>query len=307
MALKGFRAPALAVPPTGYDQRYLTELIRQLRLYFNLIDSLTPQQANSYQADEFIGGVFKGDLEGGVVTAETVNTTTLNSTFSTTDTSKANSYEGGNYVGYNFMGDSFYGSYFYGDGRYLSVPYNQFLSNQDQTGAVITATAVTFDVDDFPNSISVVSNSRITFGEKGIYLLTYSLSFTNPTNDRQEIDIWYRYKGTDIADSNSRFTMPQRKSTGANSYLIAVTPYMVDVVADGDYVEIMWRVTDATVTMDHVPAVTAVPGVTPAIPATPSAILTVQYVSAQYPPVQRVAPIGVASKGEVGQVSVLIS
>lgn len=308
MALKGFRAPALSVPPTEYDQRYLTELIRQLRLYFNLIDSLTPQQANSYQADEFIGGVFKGDLEGGDVTAENINATTLNSVFSITNTSKANSYEGGDFVGHKYMGDNFYGGYFYGDGRYLNTPYNQFTSDQDQTGAVATATAVTFDVDDYPDSISIASNSQITFGIKGIYLLTYSLSFTNPTNDRQEIDIWYRYNGlTDIPASNSRFSIPQRKSSGANSYLIAVTPYIIDITADGDYVEIMWRVTDATVTMDYIAAITANPGVTPAIPATPSAILTVQFVSAQYPPTQRVAPIGVLAKGQVGKVSVLIA
>ena len=307
MALKGFRAPALSVPPTEYDQRYLTDLVRQLRLYFNLIDSLTPQQANSYQADEFIGGTFTGDLEGGTVSASTVTTTTLNADFTQTKTLKANSYEGGNFLGYNYMGDNFYGGYFYGDGRYLSVPYNQFESDQDQTGAVATATAVTFNTDLFPDSISIASNSRITFGQKGIYHLIYSLSFTNPTNDRQEIDIWFRYKGNDIANSNSRFTVPARKSTGVNSYLIAVTPYMVDVVADGDYVEIMFRVTDATVTLDAIPAVAANPGVTPAIPATPSAILTVQFVSTQYPPVQRVAPIGEVAKGQVGQVSVLIS
>lgn len=307
MALKGFRAPALSVPPTQYDQRYLTDLVRQLRLYFNLLDSLTPQQANSYQADKFIGGTFTGDLEGGAVNADTINTTSLSTTFLAADVIRANGFEGGNFLGSNYMGDSFYGGYFYGDGRYLSTPYNQLLSNQNQTGAVATATAVTFNIDDYPDSVSIVSNSRITFGEKGIYLLTYSLSFKNPTNDRQDIDVWFRYKGANIANSNSKFSIPARKSLGDPSYLIAVTPYMVDIAADGDYVEIMWRVTDATVVLEHLPAVAASPGVTPAIPATPSVILTVQFISAQFPPVQRVAPLGEVAKGQVGQVSVLIS
>lgn len=38
---KNFIAPALPVPPLEYDQRYSTELIRVLRLYFNLNDRYT--------------------------------------------------------------------------------------------------------------------------------------------------------------------------------------------------------------------------------------------------------------------------
>lgn len=54
MALEKFQAPALPVPPLEYDQRYATELIRALRLYFTRLDSLTPNQADSYRADAFI-------------------------------------------------------------------------------------------------------------------------------------------------------------------------------------------------------------------------------------------------------------
>ena len=42
MGMQGFRAPALPVPPVEYDQRYHTDLIRILRLYFNQLDSTTP-------------------------------------------------------------------------------------------------------------------------------------------------------------------------------------------------------------------------------------------------------------------------
>ncbi len=36
---KNFIAPALPVPPVEYDQKYDTDLIRVLRLYFNLLDN----------------------------------------------------------------------------------------------------------------------------------------------------------------------------------------------------------------------------------------------------------------------------
>jgi len=68
MALVGFRAPALPLPPGEYDAKQQNELIRALRLYFNLIDSLTPQQAQSYRAQSFLGGTFTGAaFNGGVL------------------------------------------------------------------------------------------------------------------------------------------------------------------------------------------------------------------------------------------------
>jgi hypothetical protein len=36
---KNFIAPAIPVPPVEYDQRYSTDLIRVLRLYFNQLDN----------------------------------------------------------------------------------------------------------------------------------------------------------------------------------------------------------------------------------------------------------------------------
>ena len=40
--MERFQAPALPVPPLEYDQQYVTNLIRVLRLYFNQLDSTTP-------------------------------------------------------------------------------------------------------------------------------------------------------------------------------------------------------------------------------------------------------------------------
>jgi hypothetical protein len=68
MALVGFRAPALPLPPGAYNVQQQSELVRALRLYFNLIDSLTPQQAQSYRADNFFGGSFAGsEVQGGTL------------------------------------------------------------------------------------------------------------------------------------------------------------------------------------------------------------------------------------------------
>lgn len=60
MALVNFKAPALPLPSPQYDVRQQNELNRALRLYFNRLDSLSPNEAQSYRANEFIGGTFVG-------------------------------------------------------------------------------------------------------------------------------------------------------------------------------------------------------------------------------------------------------
>ena len=96
MALEKFRAPALPLPTMEYSQLQLTQLVNALRIYFNQLDSLTPNQAESYRADNFYGGLFSGDgyglklphiaasdstdqIAGGDNTATVVNWNTLDS------------------------------------------------------------------------------------------------------------------------------------------------------------------------------------------------------------------------------------
>ena len=186
----------------------------------------------------------------------------------------------------SYTADDFYGGNLHGNGVDVYVPHNQFYSLVDQSAAAIDqAYAVKLENTSFADGIYIsgVNNTRVTFTEPGIYTMTYSLSFTNPTNDTQDIDIWFRYNnGTttvDVPDSNSRFTIPARKSTGSPSYLIAVTPFTGLAEAAGAWVEVMWRVSSTSVVMEHLPAVAYSAGVTPAIPATPSAIVQANFVS----------------------------
>lgn len=234
MALERFKAAPLPNPPAQYDPQYVRQLIRVIEIYFSQLDSITPNQASSYRADNFYGG-------------------------------------------------DFYGGKFNGDGSGLRLPHNQFYSSVDQTIAAIDqAYAVRLEHTNFTDGISItgVNNTQITFSEPGIYRLDYSLSFKNPTNDAQFVDIWLRYEGVNVANSNSKFTIPPRKSTGDPAFLIAVTPLGVEALAAGDYVEIMWTASSTSVVMEHLPAVAYSAGVTPAIPATPSAIVEAMFLSA---------------------------
>lgn len=312
MAMEKFRFGNLPLPPTNYSPESLRQAYRILEIYFNQLDSLTPNQAESYRANNFYGGDFAGED----ITSDTVTTDLLNATqayiFALTAKATTVSYLNADaiynrrYLGSDAMIGDVYSNYFYGNGRYISTPYNQLISNTDQAAVALdVAYAVTYDTTDFPDGITVTNNSRITFAESGIYNITYSIQFENDNNATETVDIWLRYEGTDIAGTNSRFSLPPRKSLGVPSTLIAVTPIMVDIENDGDYIEIMWHPSDLAVTIEHYNAVTYSAGVTPAIPATPSVIVNVTFISAQFPPAKRVAPLPVFGFGQVGTVTVI--
>ena len=169
--------------------------------------------------------------------------------------------------------------FFYGSGIHLTFPYGQFQSQTDQTAAAIdVAYAVTYDASDFLDGVTLSSGSRLTVPTAGIYTTTFSIQLKNTTNAVQDVDIWLRKNGTDIPDTNSRFSISARKGAGNPSHLIATTSIMVELAAD-DYIQIMWHVTDTGVSIEHFPAVTYSAGVTPAHPATPSAIVQVEFMS----------------------------
>lgn len=155
-----------------------------------------------------------------------------------------------------------------------SAPYGAFQDSTDQTAAnTTTAYALTLNTTDYENGIYLSNNSRLNVRNYGIYNIQFSIQLKNTTNDSQDTDIWFRKNGTDVAASNSRFSMPARKSTGDPSHLIAAMNFFMEMNA-GDYVEIMWRVSDIGVSLEQYPTSTS-----PTRPAVPSAIVTLNYVA----------------------------
>ena len=155
-----------------------------------------------------------------------------------------------------------------------SAPYGTFQDSTNQTaGSTTTAYAVTFNTTDYSNGVTLSNSSRINVKNYGIYNFQFSIQLKNTTNDSQDAEIWFRKNGTDIDNSNSRFSMPARKSTGDPSYLIAAMNFYVELNAD-DYIELMWRVSDTGVSIEYYSA-----GTSPTRPAIPSVIFTAQYVA----------------------------
>ena len=157
----------------------------------------------------------------------------------------------------------------------IRLPYGAFSSDQDQTTTANTATLMTLNTTDFANGVSIAS-SKITVANAGIYNLQFSAQFQNTDNQIQDIRIWLKQNGTDIPGSTGYVSIPARKSAslGEEAHQITGWNYYLSMTA-GQYVEIYWSATLASVTIQHYAA-----GVTPTSPSTQSVVATLSFVSA---------------------------
>lgn len=155
-----------------------------------------------------------------------------------------------------------------------SAPYGAFQDSTDQTAAnTTTAYSVNFNTTDYSNGVTLSNSSHINVKNYGIYNVQFSLQFKNTTNDTQDVDIWFAKNGNNVDNSNSRFALSARKSSGDPSHLIAAMNFFIELQAN-DYIELKWRVSDVGVSMEQYGTSTS-----PTRPTVPSAILTVNYVA----------------------------
>jgi hypothetical protein len=158
--------------------------------------------------------------------------------------------------------------------QYINAPYGAFEDGTDQTsGNTTTAYTITFDTTNFTNGVTLSDSSRLNVSQAGLYNVQFSIQLKNTTADSQEVDVWLRKNGTDIAKSNSKFGIAPRKILGDPSNAIAAMNYFVEL-ASSDYIQIMWRTSNTGVSIEHYAA-----GTSPTRPVIPSVIATLSYVS----------------------------
>jgi len=158
-------------------------------------------------------------------------------------------------------------------GRFIRFPYGAFSSDQDQTTTVNTATLMTLNTTDFANQVSI-SSSKITVVNAGLYNLQFSVQLENADNAPEDVFIWLKQNGVDIAGSTGKVGMPARKSPGNPFHAIYGWNYFVEMQAN-DYIQIYWSTTNAAVTIQYYPA-----SGTPTKPSTQSVVATLSFVSA---------------------------
>ena len=157
-------------------------------------------------------------------------------------------------------------------GSYVRSPYGAFSSDQDQTATINTATLMTLNTTDFSNQVSIAS-SKITVQNAGIYNLQFSAQFQNTDTAFQDVYIWLKQNGVNIAGSTGFVSIPNRH-VGTDGHAIVGWNYFLSMAAN-DYVEIYWSVPNAAVTIQHLAA-----SGSPTKPSTQSVVATMSFVSA---------------------------
>jgi hypothetical protein len=153
-------------------------------------------------------------------------------------------------------------------------PYGAFQDTTDQSIATITATAnISLDTTDYALGTTLVDGYKIKVDYSGLYNVQFSIQFANDDSQIQDVDIWFKKNGSDVAGSNSKFSVDDKHGS-VKGHLIAALNFNIELAKD-DYVSLAWATSSVDVTIEHLAAQT-----TPTRPATPSAIVTIQYLSA---------------------------
>ena len=157
-----------------------------------------------------------------------------------------------------------------------TAPYALLLCTAGQTAAAAnTDYEVGFNTVAKASGVSLVNNNEVTVANDGEYNFQFSIQLENQDNEAHDVDIWFRKNGTDVANSNSIFTVPERKSASIFGKLISTVNTFIDLEA-GDQVQVVWSTSDVNVIIKTVGTQTS-----PTRPATPCVILTVNYIAPQ--------------------------
>jgi hypothetical protein len=130
-----------------------------------------------------------------------------------------------------------------------------FQSTETQSGSANVSQSISYNTTDYSQGVSVVSGTRLTVANAGVYNIQFSAQVLADTG-ADDVYIWLKKNGTNISNSAGRITLAN------NEELIAAWNYVVDAAAN-DYYEIAWQSTNG----DAVILAEAASGNVPLIPS----------------------------------------
>jgi hypothetical protein len=142
--------------------------------------------------------------------------------------------------------------------------YGSFYDTTTQLATVInTATAITFNNTDLSSGVYLgTPTSRIYVDTEGVYNFDTSFQLDKTSGGTGQFYFWFRLNGVDVPDSASHIRIQ-----GNNAEIFSSLNYFFDLKS-GDYVELIFSVSDLSVELKAFAAAAPVPSI-------PSIILTV--------------------------------
>ena len=289
-------APRLPAAPNDYSSRFIEQYSNVLRIYFNGIDTTFGGILGDTQVVKGSAGNQVVNKPGMIYLAapqaafhqDGTTTTTANITNVATTPIPVVSTTGFPSSGYilidteiiqytAIVGNTFAGTITRGALATTQAAHTAGaqISEVQGTGSGTTIGVVKFNNTDYSNG--VVANpsdiTQIVFKKAGIYNVAVSLQLLSFANSPDNVTVWFRLNGNDIANTASIGTVPAIHGGVPGAQIMAFNVYQQFAI--NDYLQIGWTTDSGNSVVATYPA-----GLTPVHPVSPAVILTAQFVSA---------------------------
>ena len=161
-------------------------------------------------------------------------------------------------------------------GATLQSPHAMLMADADQSsGGTTVANTLQYPQPVILEGIEVRNGNEIWFSKAGQYLVNFRLQVTNRDNQNHLFEVWAAYNGTNYPLSNTRFDVPQRKSSSEWGHVVpSISGIFTVTDPDNDYLTIKWWSDSTLVFLEYYG-----PRTTPDRPAIPPVIMTINFVS----------------------------
>ena len=282
MRLRNTTAPNLPLATRTYEQQYIDQLNNVLRLYFNQLDNFTTAISTTGGGSnlQFPSGAWHQDGCTTLAANITNVSTTPIQVASTTGFLSAGAlmigseliiYTGKTATTFTGITRGAYGS------TKAAHTAGVYVSEAQPVPSSTTALTVAFTTTDVANGVDVdpTDPTKIVCQTAGYYNFQFSIQLLTYDSTIDNVTLWFRQNGLDIAYSAGIITVPSVHG-GVAGATIASWNLVLPVNA-GDYIQLLMSSTTGNTV-----AATYPPGTAPVRPISPSIIMTATFVSALY-------------------------
>ena len=142
------------------------------------------------------------------------------------------------------------------------------------TNSPTTIGQVYFTGTSYSNNVAIdgTDGTKIKFTKAGLYNLQFSVQCLNYTTSADNVTVWFRLNGSDIATSSSIADVPPKHGTAPGAYIMTVNIFQQ--VAVNDYIQLSWTSDSGNTAIATFPA-----GTSPVHPVCPAVIFTVNQIA----------------------------
>lgn len=274
--------PAVPNLPLGteqYDRRYQDQFTNVLRLYFNQLKNALSELFNT-QGGKYLNFPYGAFHQDGITTLTTgisnVSTTPIVVASTAAFPSSGWILIGNEIIAYTAKTSTTFTGITRGVLGTTNVSHSAGadISEVQGTGSPTTIGVVLFNNTDYSNGVSASADySKVIFDNAGLYNIQLSVQLLNFTTTDDNVTIWLRKNGADVAASGGIVGVPSKHGSTPGA-IIASWNYFLDVAAT-DFVQLAWASDSGDSVIATYPA-----GTSPVHPVSPALIFTTQFVSA---------------------------